>query len=119
MVQLNDKWKTNNETFDETSVFHMGNHPWNEAFLFMEVLLGKWKVETKDRTAPDAYEMNNGHAEMTLLIDGCRIRESFRGTYKNGDYAREVSILGIDSTGSFRILLLFIDRLRRNMGAHP
>ena len=38
-------------------------------------------------------------SKITVLITGCGIKESFRGTYKNKNYAREVMITGKDSSG--------------------
>ncbi|WP_430969050.1 hypothetical protein [Spongiimicrobium sp. 2-473A-2-J] len=62
-------------------------------------LLGEWSVQTKDRTSPGNYETNQGKSKITDLISGCGIKESFRGTYRGKDYAREVLIIGKDSTG--------------------
>lgn len=71
----------------------------NPAYQNLKQLIGTWKVETKDRTSPGNYEMNNGKSIITVLIEGCGIKESFRGTYKNKNYAREVQIAGKDSSG--------------------
>ncbi|WP_353778367.1 alpha/beta hydrolase [Winogradskyella sp. 3972H.M.0a.05] len=87
----------------------------NSANTFLEKTLGNWRVITKDRTSPGVYESNYGTSTITQSIEGCGIKESYRGTYRNKVYAREVVITGSDSSrvqmsaldsehGSFSIL---------------
>ena len=70
----------------------------NSAYNYLEKIVGTWDVKTKDRISPGIYETNSGISNITTLINGCSIKESFRGTYKNKNYAREVLITGRDST---------------------
>ena len=71
----------------------------NSAYGYLETLIGTWEVMTKDRISPEVYENNSGVSKITTLINGCSVKESFRGTYKNKNYAREVIITGKDSIG--------------------
>lgn len=71
----------------------------NSTYQYLKKVIGIWKVNTKDRTSPGNYETNIGESKITDLIVGCGIKESFRGTYKNKDYARESMIIGKDSNG--------------------
>ena len=70
----------------------------NPTYQYLKKVIGNWNVSTKDRTSPGNYENNTGKSKITDLIIGCGIRESFRGTFKNKDYARELMIIGKDST---------------------
>lgn len=70
----------------------------NAVYETLSKKIGVWHVKTKDRISPGVYETNNGISNITSLINGCSIRESFRGNYKNKKYAREVFITGKDST---------------------
>ncbi|MFY0601339.1 MAG: DUF1579 family protein [Cyclobacteriaceae bacterium] len=70
----------------------------NEAYLFLQNTIGIWEVSSKDRTSPEVYEQNSGTSTITSLIEGCGIQESFRGIFRNKIYAREVLIIGKDST---------------------
>ncbi|WP_298759369.1 alpha/beta hydrolase [uncultured Psychroserpens sp.] len=70
----------------------------NESFNFLKSTKGQWFVTTKDRTLPGNYENNHGTAIITNSIEGCGIKESYRGTYRNKPYGREVVITGLDST---------------------
>ena len=72
----------------------------NPAYNFLKNIIGNWKVDTKDRTSPDNYEINAGESIITDLINGCGIKESYRGTYKSNKYARESMIIGMDSFGN-------------------
>lgn len=70
----------------------------NDNYDYLSQAIGEWVVETKDRIKPGEYESNTGIAIIKPLIKGCGITISYRGTYKSKPYAREVSILGQDST---------------------
>ncbi len=70
----------------------------NEAYSFLKQTIGKWHVITKDRTSPGVYENNYGTSVITSSIEGCGIKESYKGVYKGKNYAREVFITGLDST---------------------
>ncbi len=70
----------------------------NMNYDYLAQALGEWNVQTKDRLRPGDYEDNAGYAIIKPLIQGCGITISYRGTYKSKAYAREVSILGQDST---------------------
>lgn len=65
----------------------------NEGNALLSKLTGTWNVVTKDRTSPGDYETNTGRSVITPAIEGCGIRESFRGTFKGKQYAREVNIM--------------------------
>ena len=69
----------------------------NEAYQFLKKTIGIWEVSTKDRTSPGQYENNTGQSVITDAIEGCGIKESYRGTFRGKDYAREVGIMGKDS----------------------
>lgn len=60
-------------------------------------LMGTWKVESKDRTSPGNYEMNTGISVISGGIQGCSIRESYQGIYKEKSYATESILLMTDS----------------------
>ena len=77
----------------------------NDAYTYLKNTIGTWKVSTTDRTSPGNYEKNDGISTITNLIDNCGIKESFRGTYLNKPYAREVFITGIDSVNVQMIAL--------------
>lgn len=64
---------------------------------WLSQLVGSWEVTTKDRTSPGNYQSNAGRSLITPLIDGCGIKESFRGTFRDNNYGREVSIFAVDS----------------------
>ncbi len=70
----------------------------NEAYSFLKQTIGKWHVITKDRTSPNVYENNYGTSIITSSIEGCGIKESYKGVYRNKNYAREVFLTGLDST---------------------
>lgn len=70
----------------------------NESYTFLKQTIGKWHVITKDRTSPNVYENNHGTSTITNSIEGCGIKESYIGIYKNKPYAREVVVNGLDST---------------------
>lgn len=70
------------------------SNPVGEKF---ETLIGTWNVQTKDRTSPGNYEHNTGRSEISMLIDGCSVRESFHGVFRGAPYAREVVMIGKDS----------------------
>ncbi len=69
----------------------------NDAYKYLENILGHWYVETKDRTSPNVYESNSGMSIISNSIEGCGIKESYRGMYRGREYAREVTIAGMDS----------------------
>ena len=71
----------------------------NSAYQTLQKVTGTWDVKTKDRTSPGNYENNTGKSIISDLIAGCGIKESFRGTYKKNNYAREVMIVGKESNG--------------------
>ena len=77
----------------------------NQAYSFLEKIIGKWEVKTRDRTSPGEYENNSGISEFSNLISGCGVRESFRGKFRGKDYAREVQIVGKD-TASIQMTVL-------------
>ena len=70
----------------------------NRANEFLEKLIGTWEVNTKDRTSPGSYETNSGISVITSSIEGCGIKESFRGTFRGKPYGREVMIIGNDTS---------------------
>ncbi len=78
----------------------------NKNYDFLKSTTGTWFVTTKDRTSPGNYEDNHGTAIITNSIEGCGIKESYRGTYRNNPYAREVVITGQDST---RVQMIALD----------
>ncbi|MEO9964759.1 MAG: hypothetical protein ABJF11_03155 [Reichenbachiella sp.] len=63
----------------------------------LEELLGSWKVETKDRVSPGQYEINVGISTITTGIQGCSIKENYKGIYKSKVYAVESTLLMVDS----------------------
>lgn len=69
----------------------------NRVYDYLKTTIGMWNVITKDRTSPGVYENNKGKSNITNLIEGCGIKESYRGKYKDKNYAREVMIVGQDS----------------------
>ncbi|GGI57602.1 hypothetical protein GCM10011444_19110 [Winogradskyella haliclonae] len=69
----------------------------NPLYNYLSTIIGDWEVKTKDRTSPGVYENNKGNSKITNLIEGCGIKESYRGSYKSRKYAREVMIVGQDS----------------------
>ena len=69
----------------------------NTNYAFLKKTIGIWEVKTKDRTSPGHYEKNSGMANITDAIQGCGISISYRGTFKDKPYAREVIITGKDS----------------------
>lgn len=69
----------------------------NDGYLFLKRTEGIWQVKTKDRTSPGNYEANSGKAVIGPSIEGCGVAISFRGTYKNKPYAREMNIMALDS----------------------
>ena len=69
----------------------------NDANNFLENTIGTWHVITKDRISIGKFENNEGTSTFTNSIEGCGVKESFRGTYRNKPYAREVIITGLDS----------------------
>ena len=69
----------------------------NDMNNYLERLIGEWRVETYDRLSPNNYERNAGLSVIRTSIEGCGIQESYRGTYKNRPYAREVIFMGKDS----------------------
>ena len=71
----------------------------NSAYAHLKKIIGTWNVNTTDRISPGNYETNEGTSKVSDLIIGCGIKESFRGTYKNKEYAREIMIAGKDSIG--------------------
>lgn len=71
----------------------------NSSYQHLKKVIGIWNVDTKDRISLGEYETNSGTSKITDLIIGCGIKESFRGTYKNKAYARELMITGQDSLG--------------------
>lgn len=70
----------------------------NESYDYLSRTIGTWDVQTKDRTSLGEYENNIGVATIEPLIEGCGITISYRGTYKSKPYAREVSIIGKDTS---------------------
>lgn len=70
----------------------------NAGYPYLKQLIGHWDVKTRDRTSPGIYHDNSGKAIITPGIEGCGIVISYRGTYKNKAYAREVSLIGLDSS---------------------
>jgi len=73
---------------------------------WLNQIIGNWEVTTRDRTSPGNYEENTGLSDFSPTIEGCGIRESFRGKFKGNNYAREVSIFAIDS---FKIAMTALD----------
>lgn len=69
----------------------------NKGYGYLNQILGNWQVKTKDRTSPGVYQDNSGNATISSSIDGCGISISYRGTYRNKTYAREVSLIALDS----------------------
>ena len=70
----------------------------NQSYTFLKPTEGHWFVTTKDRISLGNYEHNHGTAIITNSIEGCGIKESYRGIYRDKPYAREVVITGLDST---------------------
>ncbi len=69
----------------------------NKGYDYFRHLSGHWSVATKDRTSPGEYQNNTGKAIISPGIDGCGISLSYRGIYKDKAYAREVSLIALDS----------------------
>nr|WP_321236152.1 hypothetical protein [uncultured Psychroserpens sp.] len=69
----------------------------NNSYKFLDKVIGHWNVITKDRISPNVYENNKGVSIISNAIEGCSIKESYRGVYKGKQYAREVTITGMDS----------------------
>lgn len=60
-------------------------------------LVGTWKVVTKDRISPGNYETNAGISVISKGIQGCSIKESYQGIFKEKNYAVEATLLMTDS----------------------
>ncbi len=69
----------------------------NEGYAFIHGVTGQWEVQTKDRTSPGEYQNNSGKAIISPGISGCSISISYRGTYRDKAYAREVNLIALDS----------------------
>lgn len=69
----------------------------NKGYGYLNQIIGQWQVKTTDRTSPGVYQDNSGKATISPGIDGCGISISYRGIYKNKAYAREVSLIALDS----------------------
>ncbi|WP_456459486.1 DUF1579 family protein [Reichenbachiella sp.] len=60
-------------------------------------LIGTWKVEAKDRVSPGIYENNAGVSVISTGLNGCSIKESYKGVFKGKLYAVEASFYMKDS----------------------
>lgn len=69
----------------------------NQGYTLLNGVIGHWKVQTKDRTAPGVYQKNSGNAIISAGIPGCSISISYRGKYRDKAYAREVNLIALDS----------------------
>ena len=52
----------------------------------LKVFTGTWQVAAKDRTSPGNYEENEGISTISWSIEGCSIKEVYKGTYKQHAY---------------------------------